>query len=219
MSSKRHSGPVTGGGALSWVPWVAAVAVIAVIAVVAVVVARNDAEAKVQEWDTGAPVTVTGDPLPILPEAGDDPAIGMAVPELSGTSVRTGEPLTLDDSGKGRIIVVTAHWCPHCQNEIPKIVEHLKDSPLPDDVELVGLTTGMDRSAGNFPPSAWLEKEDWSAPTLIDDAEGTGAAALGVSGFPFFLVVGPDGDVRARASGSIDMSRFDAIVEAAAGRG
>src|SRR5699024_914149 len=175
MSPKKNTGPATKSSSLSWIPWVAVVAVVAVIGIVAVVMAKGSAEDDAKEWDDGAPITVEGESLPALADSDEDQAVGMQVPEISGTSVLDGEPLTLGDEGKGRIYVVTAHWCPHCQNEVPKIVEHIEDSPLPDDVELIGLTTRMDPSGSNYPPSDWLEREDWTFPTLIDDAKGTAA--------------------------------------------
>lgn len=221
MSSKKPRNPNAPrnpnqkSGIAGWVPWVGAVVLIGVIAIVAVISAKGKHEDPVKDWDEGAEVTVAGDPLPQLTDPAADAAVGAEVPEISGTSVIDGEPVTIGDTGKAKVIVVTAHWCPHCQREVPQIVKHLQSNPLPENVELYSLTTGMDSKAANFPPSAWLQAEKWTAPTIIDDADGTAAAALGVSGYPYFVAVDAENKVVACTSGAIGIDRFDDLVTVA----
>lgn len=223
MSSKKTRtpgaprNPNQKGGLASWVPWVAAVVVIGAIAVIAVVSAKAKQEDQVKEWDSGAPVTVTGDPIPPIVDPAADAAAGLEVPEITGVSVTDGEELTIGDTGKGKVIAVVAHWCPHCQREVPQIVDYLNANDVPDDVEILGLTTGMDSRAANFPPSAWLEAEKWPIPTVVDNADGEAAAALGVSGYPYFLVVDADNKVVMRTSGSIGMDVFADLITLASG--
>lgn len=225
MSSKKTRTPTAprnpnaSGGVMSWLPWVAVVVVVAAIAIIAVVSTsgqRKD-QAEGKEWDTGAPVTVTGDSIPPVVDPASDAATGLEVPEITGRSVIDGEELTIEADGKGKVIAVVAHWCPHCQREVPQIVDYLKSNDLPENVELVALTTGMDERAANFPPSAWLEAERWPIPTIVDSAEGEAAAALGVSGYPYFLVVDADNKVVTRTSGAIGMDVFSDLIDLAAG--
>jgi len=215
------------GGIPGWTLWVAAAVVVVVILVVAVLFSKDSgSSAEPEAWDEGAPVTVTGEALPPLPDdvgglVGDpagDAALGRPGPTLAGTDARTGEPVELAPTpGKGRILLVMAHWCPHCQAEVPRIVEHLAESPLPDDVELVGLATRLAPGENNYPSSAWLAREDWTAPTLIDDANTTAGVAVGLSGLPFFIVTDAEGTVVARASGELTTEGFDHLVELAQG--
>ncbi len=154
-----------------------------------------------------------GEALPALGD-GTDSARGCTLPTIEGVDLK-GEPLTIGPEGKAKLIVVMAHWCPHCQAEIPRIVENLATKPLPEGVELLGISTAANPDAPNYPATLWLKRENWTAPTL-DDLDNSAAAKLGVNSFPFFLAVGPDGKVVARGSGELSMEQFDKLVAAAA---
>jgi cytochrome c biogenesis protein CcmG/thiol:disulfide interchange protein DsbE len=112
------------------------------------------------------------------------------------------------------VVMFVAHWCPHCQKEVPLITAHL-GGKLPGDVDLFAVSTGVDQTAPNYPPGAWLRKENWPVPTLVDDAQGSAAKAYGLSGFPYFVVVDASGKVVDRASGEIPVEQFDALINAA----
>ena len=57
------------------------------------------------------PVTVSGSPLPVLLEGGQDPAVinGMMMPELSGASF-DGTPISITNDGRPKVILFLAHW-------------------------------------------------------------------------------------------------------------
>ena len=88
---------------------------------------------------------MTGDALPRLADDGDDPAIGETPPTLQGYSF-DGTPITIGpDSGDGKatMVVFLAHWCPHCNREVPRLVQwYEKDGGVPDDLNIVGVSTG-----------------------------------------------------------------------------
>jgi thiol-disulfide isomerase/thioredoxin len=149
------------------------------------------------------PIVVTGQPLPDLPSEGSDPAIGQAAPALSGTGL-DGQPLTIGPDDGPALIVVLAHWCPHCQAELPKLVDMLDSGEVPDGVSVVGLATAIDELRPNYPPSAWFEREGWHQPTLIDDVSSSGLRALGLPVFPGFVFVDAQGRVTQRAMGEVD---------------
>lgn len=153
-------------------------------------------------------------PLPPFEAPEGDPAVGMTIPTVSGTDIQ-GEPMTISADGNAKVILFVAHWCPHCQREVPAIVDHLADTPMPDDVDLLAVSTGVDPSAPNYPPVDWLDGEGWEAPTMADTADKLVASYFGLSGFPFFVVADADGKVVARVSGEISMDYFDALVDAA----
>jgi cytochrome c biogenesis protein CcmG/thiol:disulfide interchange protein DsbE len=167
-----------------------------------------------------APVKVEGTPLPALPSPSStdpspaDPAVGQTVPQVSGQKFN-GDPITIPVAGRPKVVLFVAHWCPHCQKEVPLITEHL-GGRLPADVDLYAVSTAVAEPKGNYPPGAWLRKENWPIPTLVDDAQGTAADAYGLSGFPFFTAVDKDGKVVERQSGEISMEQFDALIAAAA---
>jgi len=137
-----------------------------------------------------------------LQPAGTEPdgAVGQPAPTLTGTSTE-GEDMTIQPGdGTPRAIVFLAHWCPHCQREVPVVVDWLQGGNLPDGVELVGVTTGIDRNRPNFPPQQWFERENWDTPTMVD-GNNAAAQAFGLSSYPYWVLVDGDGKVVQRWSG------------------
>ncbi|QGG94724.1 TlpA family protein disulfide reductase [Actinomarinicola tropica] len=175
--------------------------------------AEDQAEAEVEGAPSTADVEVSGEPLAFLFD-GDDPAIGETAPELAGTSL-TGEPMEIRHDGTPRIVVFVAHWCPHCQAEVPVVVDWLGDGGLPDDVELVAVSTAVDEARDNFPPAEWLEREGWAVPTLVDTEDGAAHLAYGAGGFPYFVVLDGDGRVVLRSAGERSPDGLDELVELA----
>jgi thiol-disulfide isomerase/thioredoxin len=169
-----------------------------------------------------ATVEVTGDPLAELPDSGADPAVGAAAPALAGTNY-AGEPVEITPGDGGATMVIfLAHWCPHCNAEIPVLLEWQAAGGIPDELEIVGVSTGVSPEAPNYPPDEWLADRGWPWPVLADSAPteespGAAAAAYGVSGFPFFTIVAEDGTVLARGSGEKTIDELDALVSEALG--
>jgi hypothetical protein len=97
------------------------------------------------------------------------------------------------------------------------VVEWLGDNGRPEGVDLYGVSTGVAESRGNYPPAAWLAREGWDLPTLADSPDGAAAQAAGLSVYPFFVAVDADGNVVARDSGEIEMSRLEELVDLARG--
>jgi peroxiredoxin len=154
-----------------------------------------------------------GEPLPAFDPRTADMARGRRAPEVTGPSL-TGEEVTIGAPGRAQVVVFLAHWCPHCQAEVPRVVEHLGESPLPDDVDLFGVATSTAQNRPNYPPSEWLEREGWTFPTL-DDADNTVQGLFGLTSFPFFAAIDEDGVIVARGSGELTTDEFDQLVEAA----
>jgi cytochrome c biogenesis protein CcmG, thiol:disulfide interchange protein DsbE len=160
-------------------------------------------------------VEVAGRGLPPFQSPAADPAVGQPAPEILGQGF-DGRRLDIVADGAPKVVVFLAHWCPHCQAEVPRIVDWLAVAP-PRDVELVAVSTAVDRARPNYPPSAWLEREGWTVPTVADDPDGTAARAFGLTSYPFFVAVGADGAVRARISGELTVAQLEALVETARG--
>ena len=39
---------------------------------------------------------------------------------------------------------------------------------VPDNVDLYSVATGINAERPNYPPEAWLEREGWTLPVLVD---------------------------------------------------
>jgi thiol-disulfide isomerase/thioredoxin len=165
--------------------------------------------------ETAEPVEVSGDPLPQFSTVEGDPAVGLAFPALSGVDLE-GESMTIGGTGRPTLAVFLAHWCPHCQREVPVVQEWVDGGNLPDDVDLVAVSTSIDPSRPNYPASAWLADEGWTAPTLVDP-DNAAAVAAGLSAFPYFVAVDADGNVVARVTGELTTAQLDQLVELARG--
>ncbi len=158
-------------------------------------------------------VEVSGTPLPDFDTTLNDSAIGKKAPTLDGADF-DGKAVTAGGaSGKPQIVTFIAHWCPHCQREVPIIVD-LKNKGVLDGVELTGVVTGTSADAPNYPPSAWLATEEWDSPVLVDTADATAGLAYGLTGYPLLVFVNPDGTVAGRWSGEMPESNLQAVIEA-----
>ncbi len=158
------------------------------------------------------PVTIGGDVLAPLPDDGSDPAIGAVAPTIDGHDF-TGKAVTIKPGdGKPKLILFVAHWCPHCQREVPRIVKWTNDGSIPKSIEVVAVSTGVKPDQNNFPPSAWLAKENWPGAIVADDTESHAGLAYGLTGFPFFALVDGTGKVVARDSGEKELEQIQALI-------
>ena len=160
-------------------------------------------------------IGINGDPLPDFTDPAADPAVGQSLPTLTGTDL-DGEPITIAPSDGPMAVVVLAHWCEHCQAEVPVLVDYLASTGMPDGVRLVGLSTSIDPARPNYPPSNWLENEGWTVPTMVDDGTSRALAGLGMTSFPGFVFVDGDGQVVQRLSGRLSADDFDRAVRSLA---
>jgi cytochrome oxidase Cu insertion factor (SCO1/SenC/PrrC family) len=173
----------------------------------------DDDDTATSTFDTSAAAVTPGTPaLPPLPEAGADPAVGRAAPPIEGIG-RDGEELSLPATGRPTILVFVAHWCPHCQAEVPRLQQWIDEGALPEGVDVAAVATAYDPSRPNFPSSAWLEREGWTPPTVAD-ADGAAAGAYGLTSFPYWVAVGADGTVVERRTGELTLQEVtDMAVE------
>jgi len=183
-----------------------------VLLIVTVFLTLDGGEAAADEY--GAP-TVTGS-LAILVDPATDAAIGTPAPEVVGAGFDAAE-VSITDDGSPKIILFLAHWCPHCQNEVPWVTEWLDAGNLPDGVDFYSVATSIDRTKENWPPSDWLEREGWPAPVVVDDQSNSIANAFGLSAYPFWVFVDADGTIAGRVSGGLSPETLDGAVIALSG--
>jgi thiol-disulfide isomerase/thioredoxin len=180
-----------------------AAALVAALALVLLTAAPAPAANRLDE-ERSPRVRVTKGPLLPSEDLGTakDREIGEIAPTLKGLSL-TGKALTVANDGKPRIVLFLSHSCPHCQAEVPEIVKLAKQGKL-DGVEVDTVTTNTSKSLPNWPPSKWLKREHWPFhPVLADDARLRGFIGYGGQAFPYFVFVGADGKVVARAAGEL----------------
>ena len=154
------------------------------------------------------PLEVQGTALPPLGdnEVSTDPALGLTAPILIGQDF-DGNTVRVDPAADGPTLAVfLAHWCPHCNREVPRINELRDAGRFPSDLDIVGISTGINPGRPNWPPSKWFKDMDWTYPVIADGVDmdkGTfiGADAYGVDAFPFMVLIDGDGKVVGRWSG------------------
>ena len=161
------------------------------------------------------PVTIEGQILDPLGDPSADSAIGAPAPLLRGFSF-DGRPVTIEPGdGRSYMVVFLAHWCPHCNAEVPRLIEWKNMGMVPDGLEVVGVSTGVAADRPNYPPSEWIVEKKWPWSVMADSVTQDAAMAYGVSGYPFFTIIGADGTVKMRASGEKSIEEIDALVDAA----
>jgi thiol-disulfide isomerase/thioredoxin len=181
---------------------IAAAIAIAAIVAVATQSSSDDVVTGVEEFNS---VEVVGDPLPEYSDSAADTAIGMTAPILTGKGF-TGNTI-VTGPGAPTLLVFLAHWCQYCQREVPLLVQWNRDGLVPSGLDVIAIATSTDPASPNFPPSEWLAREEFPPlwPVMTDSGEKTAANAMGVSGFPFFVLLDSSGKVALRISGEIEM--------------
>jgi thiol-disulfide isomerase/thioredoxin len=198
--------------------WIGVAALVLVLAVAALVSSggsggKKKPAAGVEET---RPVVVTGAALPELAQSGADPAVGKEIPEVRGQSF-DGSPVDIRNDGRPKLILFVAHWCPHCQREVPLLTDYLKSHPLPKGVDIYTVATATNPQRPNYPPSAWLAKVGWKGPTMADSDDAKAANAFGLNAFPYFVAVDGSGKVVARTTGEITTDDFAGLAAKALG--
>jgi len=212
MSNKDRNS--TGNKSVWLIGGIAALIAVAAIVAVASQSGGDDVVAGIEEFGD---VLVEGKSLPAFTTGQADQAVGMTAPILTGKGF-TGNTI-VTSPGTPTLLVFLAHWCPNCQREVPLLVQWKRDGQVPDGLDVIAITTSSDPASPNFPPSEWLAREEFPAlwPVMTDSGEKTAANAMGVSGFPFFVLVDAQGKVALRLSGEIEMAALTEQINKALG--
>lgn len=164
--------------------------------------------------------SISGESLPLMaPGAGGvdlgDTAAGLPAPEVTGKDYN-GEPVSITNDGQPKIIVFLAHWCPHCQAEVPRITARLGTGTETDGVAWYGIATASNSTRDNWSPAAWLADAGFPAPVIMDDLNSSVLDAYGITSFPGWAIVAADGTILARATGELPADAVDALIVLAA---
>jgi len=178
-------------------------AVVVVVALGAAILLSRPDEAT-DSMPLDATVTVSGDSLPAFGgDPASDAAIGRDAPGLTGQDFE-GNQVAITNDGRPKAILFLAHWCPHCQREVPVMQSYSDETGFPDSVDIYSVATSYSPTRPNWPPSTWLEREGWTFPTIVDDPESTAFQAFGQGGFPYYVVIDSNGQIALRVSGEQD---------------
>jgi thiol-disulfide isomerase/thioredoxin len=159
----------------------------------------------------GATVEISGDPLAPV-GTNPDPAFGTPAPVIRGVDFGGNSVEAGGASGKPTAILLVAHWCGYCQDEIPAVQQWINQNGEPEAIDLVSIITFNNPDRLNYPPDTWLREEGWTVPVIIDDARSSAMNALGGTAVPYWVLLDADGNVIDRFTGTatVDevLSRF-----------
>lgn len=190
-------------GAMLGIVLGAVVLLAAVVAIAIGVTSGGDSSAAAGD-EQYRPVRITsGGALPPGAGSSDDPAIGQAAPGLDGGSFDGTAVSFTPGGGQPTLVVFGAHWCPHCQVELPHLQELVNEGRMPEGLQIVAVSTGVQQGAENYPPSAWFDEMQWSNPVIADDEASSAARAFGLESYPMLVAVDGNGVVQGRVTGEL----------------
>jgi len=209
MTSTRAKAKQTGKGPRS-VPIIAIVFGLIAVALIAAVVFGGGSSSQTTEYGTVEFDTV----LPPMPQSQtmDTSATGLVAPELKGQDFN-GHEVTITNDGHAKAVVFLAHWCPHCQQEVPRVQQWLNETGGVPGVDLYSVATAINSARPNYPPSKWLEREGWTVPVIRDDENNSALIAYGAGGFPYWVFINADGTVALRTSGETTIDQLTTVLE------
>lgn len=199
------------------------VLIVVIVVVVALSGGGDDGDSPFADGATirefqGVEVVPADATLPPATDGVQDPAVGMDAPGLVGANF-DGTPVSVTPGdGKPYMLVFLAHWCPHCNAELPRLVEWYEDGSVPEGLEVVGIATGTDAKLQNYPPSEWMMIDgNWPFTAMADSPQGVARTVYGLNGYPFVVLIDEEGKVALRTSGEKGKDQIDQMVDDALG--
>lgn len=204
-SKKTQSAPKSKTGLIAGI----AGAVVVVLLIAAVMFGNTEVGA-----EYGDP-TVTGEALSPMPgDPIDESANGEVIPDVEGQNF-SGDTVDISNAdGRAKGILFLAHWCPHCQAEVPRVQTWLDETGGMEGIDLYSVATSMNSGRDNYPPSDWLESENWTVPVIRDSQDGVVYRNYGAGGFPYWVFVNSDGTVALRTGGELSIEQLESILGA-----
>ena len=191
---------------------------LAVVVVVGINLAQEDQTAADQAELVLPEVAVAGSFLPQHDPSAEDPAVGLPAPEVFSADF-SGQPAAIENDGVPKMIVFLAHWCVHCQREVPAVQAWIDDNGVPAGVDFVSVATSISDIRPNYPPDTWLEREGWTPRVVVDDPSSTISSAFGLSAFPYYVLMDGSGTVVRRIAGGIPPEEAGFLLQALAAGG
>jgi cytochrome c biogenesis protein CcmG/thiol:disulfide interchange protein DsbE len=150
---------------------------------------------------------------PATTRKADSPLLGKIAPALTADSALTSERYDLiDDAGEWVLVNFFATWCTPCVAEHDDLVSFSNAHSLAGDARVVSVVfSDTEKNVRAF----FAENGgDW--PVVIDD-DGQIATDWGVPQVPESYLVSPDGRVRAKIIGGIEVDKLERLLAEAKG--
>jgi hypothetical protein len=80
-------------------------------------------------------------------------------------------------------------------------------------VDIVSVTTSATSGQPNWPPSEWLDRENWTTPNIRDDSDSSLFQAYGGRSFPYWVFLNGDGTVAHRQAGRVSTVELQTIMQ------
>lgn len=123
-----------------------------------------------------------------------------------------GKPLALEQyRGKPVIVNFWARWCPPCRKEIPELIQ-LQNEYGKRGLVVLGLAIEEDAAA----VKEFAKAYEINYTVGVDKKKGLWlmqSLGNGVSGLPFTLIIGKDGQIVQRKIGQFTRKDFDAVAD------
>jgi len=193
-----------------------AVLVIGGIAAIAFLATSRTSNAQIADS-----ISIEGEALPRLDSTTVDTEVGKVFPEITGVGFE-GEEISIKADGRNKAIYFLAHWCSQCIAEVPEVQKLIDDGNVPENMDIYSIATqtydaeNQVGNSGNYPPEAWLKRENWTPPVLLDTAEGEAFNTAGGTGTPFLLVLDGENKIVSRVSGRLPAAKTIALWNSAA---
>ena len=215
-TKKSRSATATSSGSNRLVLILVGVAVLAFVGVVAVLSAAEVSDIPSVD-EVAGPVSVEGAPVSVAyPESGPDPAVGLPSPVITVLDYDDQE-VVIGAPGNPQVLVFLAHWCPVCDRELPTLRDIVSADGVPDGVELVLVTTGLDPGRPNWPPKRWLGDAGLASVTTVrDDVGDPLMRAFGLRAYPAWTVIDSEGNIAARRQGLLTAVAVAQLLDVAA---
>jgi len=148
------------------------------------------------------PAVTVGGALPPFPENGQDPAVGQPMPAMLGYDADGHQAVIHDPSHPRRaLLVFVAPWSPDSPDLLDAVSRLPANAGMSAPSELIVIVTGSRPNLPHFPPTRWLAGIEWSDPVVLDDAQESFGRTVGLSGFPFVVLLDAEGLVVHRSVG------------------
>lgn len=146
---------------------------------------------------------------------GDEIADGEA-PGFELPVMETDETVRLDEL-RGQVVLIDfwATWCPPCRDQMPALESVAHDPEYADDIEVLWVNVDPQTDDRRERIREFLDDEELTLPTLIDD--GTVQGAYGAGTLPTLVVVDPEGQVAYVSEGVHDEQKLRDLIDEAAG--
>ncbi len=149
--------------------------------------------------------------LPLFEQGQPDAALGMVLGEVAGIEYYTETEMTVNPAdGTARAWLIWAHWCPHCQRELPPLSDwYAENADQYPNVELISVTSSIDPARGN-PLEPYLDELQLPFPVIVDP-DLTLAEQFGLSAYPFWVFTAGDGSTLLRIAGFLEIDQVAEI--------